>query len=121
MTDAVTFRVYGAWLQDDRQVTVGKSRGPHTGRFDLPGGSPEPGESAEDTLRRELIDFRHHGWIAVVRGAAGPTDRGRGGRGTCGTVGSDIRGAAHADGDARMGPDLDRPRERSDSHRLDLR
>lgn len=33
--------VYGAWLQDDRLVTVVKSRGPYTGWFDLPGGSPE--------------------------------------------------------------------------------
>jgi 8-oxo-dGTP pyrophosphatase MutT (NUDIX family) len=88
--------VYGAWLQDGRLVTVEKARGPYTGWFDLPGGSPEPGESAEQTLRRELveecgvavaaieswhgfdfhvdrasdgsvIDFRHRGQIALVR------------------------------------------------------
>lgn len=88
--------VYGAWLQDDRLVTVEKARGPYTGWLDLPGGSPEPGEAAEQTLRRELveecgvevteieswhefdfhvdrasdglvIDFRHRGWIALVR------------------------------------------------------
>lgn len=88
--------VYGAWLQDGRLVTVEKARGPYTGWFDLPGGSPEPGESAEQTLRRELveecgvvvaaieswhefdvhvdrasdgtaIDFRHRGRIALVR------------------------------------------------------
>ncbi|MCJ1713235.1 NUDIX domain-containing protein [Curtobacterium sp. VKM Ac-2922] len=87
--------VYGAWLQDGRLVTVEKARGPYTGWLDLPGGSPEPGETAEQTLRRELdeecgvalvgirswhgavfqvdrasdrteIDFRHHARIAVV-------------------------------------------------------
>jgi 8-oxo-dGTP pyrophosphatase MutT (NUDIX family) len=90
------FGVYGAWLQDGRLVTVEKARGPYTGWFDLPGGSPEPGESAAQTLRRELveecgvavaeieswhefdvhvdrasdgsvIDFRHRGRIALVR------------------------------------------------------
>lgn len=87
--------MYGAWLQDRRLVTVQKSRGPYTGWLDLPGGSPEPGESELETLRRELmeecgvtvaavlawsdfdvhvdrasdgapIDFRHRGRIALV-------------------------------------------------------
>lgn len=87
--------VYGAWLQDARLVTVRKARCPYTGWLDLPGGSPEPGESVEQTLRRELheecgvrvasihswhpfrftvdtasdgspIDFHHRGQIAVV-------------------------------------------------------
>lgn len=89
------FGVYGAWLQHGRLVTVEKARGPYTGWLDLPGGSPEPGETDVDTLRRELdeecgvsvsevlrwsdfdvrvdrasdgtpIDFRHRGRIAVV-------------------------------------------------------
>ncbi|WP_058724910.1 NUDIX domain-containing protein [Curtobacterium luteum] len=92
--------VYGAWLQDGRLVTVEKSRGPYTGWLDLPGGTPEPGESELDTLLRELteecgvtvaavlawsdfdvpvdrasdgttIDFRHRGRIALVS-ADGP-------------------------------------------------
>lgn len=87
--------VYGAWLQDGRLVTVEKARGPYTGWLDLPGGTPEPGESEVETLRRELfeecgvevdavrawssfdvtldrasdgstIDFRHRGRIALV-------------------------------------------------------
>lgn len=87
--------VYGAWVQDGKLVTVEKARGPYTGWFDLPGGSPEAGESTERTLRRELmeecgvavdaieswhefdlhvdrasdgsaIDFRHRGQIALV-------------------------------------------------------
>lgn len=89
------FGVYGAWLQNGLLVTVEKARGPYTGWLDLPGGAPEPGESHEETLRRELveecgatlgavhswhgfefhldrasdgrpIDFRHRGKIALV-------------------------------------------------------
>ncbi|MFS0729629.1 NUDIX domain-containing protein [Curtobacterium sp. 1P10AnD] len=87
--------MYGAWLQDGRLVTVEKSRGPYTRWLDLPGGSPESGESELETLRRELmeecgvtvaavlawfdfdvhvdrasdgtpIEFRHRGRIALV-------------------------------------------------------
>lgn len=47
--------VYGVWTQDGKLVTVRKARGPYTGLLDLPGGSPEPGESPEQTLRRELV------------------------------------------------------------------
>lgn len=90
------FGVYGAWLHEGRLVTIEKSRGPYTGWLDLPGGSPEAGESEEQTLRRELdeecgvtvaevsawesfvvhldrasdgapIDFLHRGRIALVR------------------------------------------------------
>jgi 8-oxo-dGTP pyrophosphatase MutT (NUDIX family) len=75
---------------------VRKTRGPYTGFLDLPGGTPERGESRHETLRRELreeagvelahvvsaqpfrihvtadasgasIDFHHEGWIAEVR------------------------------------------------------
>ncbi|TDC21873.1 NUDIX domain-containing protein [Kribbella albertanoniae] len=48
------FGVYGVWLQAGRLVLVRKSRGPYDGLLDLPGGSPEAGESEVDTLRREL-------------------------------------------------------------------
>jgi ADP-ribose pyrophosphatase YjhB (NUDIX family) len=48
------FGVYGVWWQDGRIVLVRKSRGPYVGLLDLPGGSPEPGESEVSTLRREL-------------------------------------------------------------------
>jgi 8-oxo-dGTP pyrophosphatase MutT (NUDIX family) len=88
--------VYGIWLNPRaRVVVVRKARGPYLGLLDLPGGRPEPGESAEETLRRELleecgvqvaairswhafdlhvtrdsdgrsIDLRHQGWVAVV-------------------------------------------------------
>jgi 8-oxo-dGTP pyrophosphatase MutT (NUDIX family) len=45
--------VYALWRQDARIVLVRKTRGPYEG-LDLPGGSPEPGESQHTTLRREL-------------------------------------------------------------------
>jgi ADP-ribose pyrophosphatase YjhB (NUDIX family) len=48
------FGVYGLWRQDARLVLVRKTRGPYEGLLDLPGGSPERGESELATLRREL-------------------------------------------------------------------
>ncbi|WP_114854255.1 NUDIX domain-containing protein [Brachybacterium sp. YJGR34] len=88
--------VYGLWQQDGRLVLVRKTRGPYTGLLDLPGGTPEAGETTEQTLRRELheetgveltgvlrmcsfsihvtadaeglpIDLLHEGWIAEVQ------------------------------------------------------
>ena len=37
-------------------MLVRKSRGPYAGLLDLPGGSPEPGESIMQTLARELFE-----------------------------------------------------------------
>jgi ADP-ribose pyrophosphatase YjhB (NUDIX family) len=48
------FGVYAVWWQVGRIVLVRKARGPYDGLLDLPGGSPEPGESQLETLRREL-------------------------------------------------------------------
>lgn len=39
------YGIYGAFLQSGKLVTVRKARGPYTGWLDLPGGSPERGES----------------------------------------------------------------------------
>lgn len=87
--------VYGIWRDEGSLVLVRKARGPYTGLLDLPGGSPEPGETIEATLARELhgetgvelvahaeprsfsvhvgrdsrggpIDLQHRGWIAEV-------------------------------------------------------
>jgi ADP-ribose pyrophosphatase YjhB (NUDIX family) len=95
--------VYGIWRQDGRLVLVRKTRGPYEGLLDLPGGSPEPGESEPATLRRELreecgvelvriveserfalrigrdssgrvIDFRHAGIISRVEVAGQPRE-----------------------------------------------
>lgn len=48
-------------------LTVRKTRGPYTGLLDLPGGSPEPGESREVTLQRELDEE-----IGTTAAACGP-------------------------------------------------
>ncbi|MFC5272471.1 NUDIX domain-containing protein [Brachybacterium sacelli] len=48
------FGIYGLWRDQGRLVLVRKSRGPYTGLLDLPGGSPEPGETTAETLAREL-------------------------------------------------------------------
>lgn len=88
--------IYGIWLDARGRIPlIRKSRGPYTGLLDLPGGTPEVGETPEQTLRRELveecgvtaarvlswhefdfvvlrdslgdaIDFRHSGLIAVL-------------------------------------------------------
>lgn len=48
------FGVYGVVIRESRILVVRKARGPYTGLLDLPGGSPEPGESRQETLIREL-------------------------------------------------------------------
>ena len=48
------FGVYGVVIQESRLLTVRKARGPYTGLLDLPGGSPNPGETRDEALIREL-------------------------------------------------------------------
>jgi 8-oxo-dGTP pyrophosphatase MutT (NUDIX family) len=48
------FGVYAHIRDGDRILLVHKTRGPYTGLLDLPGGTPEPGESWPQTLEREL-------------------------------------------------------------------
>ena len=38
------FGVYGVCLQEGKLLCIEKTRGPYQHRFDLPGGSQEPGE-----------------------------------------------------------------------------
>jgi ADP-ribose pyrophosphatase YjhB (NUDIX family) len=47
---------YALVIRGQRLLCVRKTRGPYEGLGDLPGGAPEPGESPEQTLRRELLE-----------------------------------------------------------------
>lgn len=48
------YGVYGIWRQSGLIVAIRKGRGPYLGMLDLPGGSPQPGETDMETLEREL-------------------------------------------------------------------
>ena len=50
------FGVYGVCIREGRILCIRKTRGPYRGRFDLPGGTPEEGESLVETLRREMLE-----------------------------------------------------------------
>lgn len=53
------FGVYALILRDDSLLVIRKGRGPYTGLFDLPGGSPEDAELLEQTLVREVLEETH--------------------------------------------------------------
>jgi ADP-ribose pyrophosphatase YjhB (NUDIX family) len=46
--------VYGIAIKDGKLLLVKQCKGPHSGKWELPGGGIEAGETAEDTLRREF-------------------------------------------------------------------
>lgn len=46
--------VYGILKKDDKVLLIKKGRGPHTGKWDFPGGSIEFGEEPYQTLIREF-------------------------------------------------------------------
>jgi inorganic pyrophosphatase len=48
------FGVYGVIIRNGRILLIKKARGPYTGMYDLPGGSPEHGEDSLTTLKREI-------------------------------------------------------------------
>lgn len=48
------FGIYGINIKDGKILVIKKLRGPYTGLYDLPGGSPEKGETPEETLIREI-------------------------------------------------------------------
>ena len=50
------FGVYGVCVREGRILCIRKTRGPYRGRFDLPGGTPEEGESLLETLQREMLE-----------------------------------------------------------------
>lgn len=43
-------------VKEGRLLCIGKTRGPYRGRYDLPGGGQESGESLVQTLKRELLE-----------------------------------------------------------------
>ena len=50
------FGVYGVCIREGHILCIRKTRGPYRGRFDLPGGTPEEGESLVETLKREILE-----------------------------------------------------------------
>lgn len=56
MKEMKHFGVYGVCIREGRILCIRKTRGPYRGRFDLPGGTPEEGESLVETLRREMLE-----------------------------------------------------------------
>lgn len=46
--------VYGLVLNEGKLLVVLQKKGPHQGKFDLPGGGIEPGETIDEALHREL-------------------------------------------------------------------
>lgn len=46
--------VYGIFLQNEKLLVVKQNKGPHQGKFDLPGGGIEPGETIDEALHREF-------------------------------------------------------------------
>lgn len=50
------FGIYGILLKNNSILLVTKSRGPYTGKLDLPGGKPEHAELPKQTLTREILE-----------------------------------------------------------------
>jgi 8-oxo-dGTP diphosphatase len=48
--------VYGLILDSDKVLLIKKGRGPYTGKYDLPGGKIEFGETQIDALKREISE-----------------------------------------------------------------
>lgn len=56
MEKYVHIGVYGMLIEDNHILLIKKSRGPHTGKWDLPGGTIEFGEEPYETLKREFLE-----------------------------------------------------------------
>jgi dATP pyrophosphohydrolase len=48
--------VYGIAMHDQKLLLVKQRKGPHSGKWELPGGGIEPGETIEGALRREFYE-----------------------------------------------------------------
>lgn len=56
MTNHTHIGVYAVVIRNNSILLISKARGPYTGKYDLPGGSIEFGESPDDALRREVAE-----------------------------------------------------------------
>jgi len=50
------FGVYSILMYKDKYILIQKGKGPFKGRWDLPGGKIDFGETPEDALERELME-----------------------------------------------------------------
>ena len=48
--------VYGVAMENGKLLLVKQKKGPHRGKYDLPGGKIEAGETIEEALRREFLE-----------------------------------------------------------------
>ena len=48
--------IYGIVIENEKILLIKKAVGPYEGKLDLPGGSPEFGETPIETLKRELLE-----------------------------------------------------------------
>lgn len=78
MTDRVTVAVGAVIVQQDRLLLIERARDPGTGRWAVPGGRVEPGETLAEAARREVLEETGLevtiGDIAWVGDSIGPGD-----------------------------------------------
>ena len=56
MTDHVTVAVGAVIVQDERLLLVQRANDPGAGRWAVPGGHVEPGETRAEAARREVLE-----------------------------------------------------------------
>jgi len=80
--DAIRTRCAGGIVRDDRDriLLVRRAHEPERGRWSIPGGRVEPGETAQDAVVREVLE--ETGVRVVVTGVAGYVERPAPGGGT---------------------------------------